>query len=324
MSTTNFAPEGNLVINPETKAIIDKYTVDINTLQKAKNDKIILEARCIKCDAEYNLIVNINGIEGIIHHNDGAIGIEEKTTKDSALVTRVGKFVQFIVKDFETDDNGNTRPILSRRDAQIMCRENYVNKLVPGDVIPARVTHCEPYGAFVDIGAGVISLLPIANISISRISHAADRFDVNDDIFVVVSDNNLETNKISVSHKELLGTWAENAANFNNNEIVTGIVREIKDYGLFIELAPNFVGLADITGNESIEKDDLVSVHIKNIAPDNMKVKLDILYVIEDIDENMNPMLIARPEYYITDGHIDTWRYSTENSSKIVETVFDK
>ena len=58
--------------------------------------------------------------------------------------------------------------------------ENYKS----GDVINAKVTHLEPFGAFVDIGCGIIGLLSIENISVSRISHPKDRFYVGQNIKV--------------------------------------------------------------------------------------------------------------------------------------------
>ena len=47
--------------------------------------------------------------------------------------------------------------------------EHYISKLIPGDIIPARITHLEAFGAFADIGCGIVSLLPIDTISVSRI-----------------------------------------------------------------------------------------------------------------------------------------------------------
>jgi transcriptional accessory protein Tex/SPT6 len=64
--------------------------------------------------------------------------------------------------------------------------QNYISKLIPGDIIPAKVTHLEQFGAFVDIGCGIPSLIPIDAISISRISHPVDRFVPNQDIKVII------------------------------------------------------------------------------------------------------------------------------------------
>lgn len=92
------------------------------------------------------------------------------------------------------------------------CVEDYLSHLRPGDVIPARITHLEPFGAFADIGCGVVSLLPIDSISVSRIDHPRERFSVGMDIRAIVKST--ENRRITLSHKELLGTWEENASAF--------------------------------------------------------------------------------------------------------------
>ena len=66
-----------------------------------------------------------------------------------------------------------------------MCIDNYLSQLVPGEVIDARVTHIEPFGCFVDIGCGIPSMISIDEISVSRISSPADRFDIDQMIKVV-------------------------------------------------------------------------------------------------------------------------------------------
>ena len=109
-------------------------------------------------------------------------------------------------------------PELSRADAQREFISEYSDKLAIGDVIDAKVTHLEQFGCFVDIGCGVPSLIPIDAISVSRISHPSDRFSVGQFIKAVVRSR--ENSRICLTHKELLGTWEENTANFKAGETV--------------------------------------------------------------------------------------------------------
>lgn len=311
-STNIFAPEGRLYDNnPELK----KYLQNLESLNAAKKDKIILEAPCIKCDADHNMIIDLGFTKGIIKRKNGAIGIAENETRDVAIIARTGKAVQFIVLNTECSEYSEDITVeLSRIDAQKICNDQYVSKLKPGDIIPARVTHCEQYGAFIDIGAGIPSMIPISDISISRINHAGNRFAKNDDIYVVIS--KIENNRIFTSHRELLGTWAENAMNYKTEETVTGIVRSIKDYGIFVELTPNFVGLAELTDFD-VNINDTVSVYIKAIDPKRVKIKLNI------IDKANIEKTSRITKYYIPETmHIDKWVYSPNDAIKNIETVF--
>ena len=161
----------------------------------------------------------------------------------------------------------------------------YIKKLRPGDVINARVTHLESFGAFCDIGCGVIALLPINSISVSRISHPRDRFFAGEDIKAVVK--SVENGRITLTHKELLGTWEENAMQFSQGETVSGIVRSVESYGVFIELAPNLAGLAEPKSDVYLGQS--ASVYVKSIIRDKMKVNLLLLTaLIKNIHKRKN------------------------------------
>ena len=114
---------------------------------------------------------------------------------------------------------------------QLGCKKSFVDNLREGDVINARVTHLEKFGAFIDIGAGINALIPIDMLSVSRINHPRERLYEGESIRTVLRKR--EPEKLTFSLKELLGTWQENAANFNPGETVTGTVRSIETYGVF-------------------------------------------------------------------------------------------
>ena len=146
-----------------------------------------------------------------------------------------------------------------------------MNTLSPGDILPCTVTHIEPFGAFCDVGCGISALLPIDCMSVSRISSPADRVSVGQQILCAIKNRDAQ-GRFVLTIRELLGTWAENAARFTVGETVVGIVRSVEEYGTFVEIAPNLAGLAEsCTG---LAPGQAVSVYIKNILPEKMKIKL--------------------------------------------------
>ena len=242
-----------------------------------------------------------------------AIGICDGSTRDIALLSRVNKPVCFLVEHLEQNPDGSITPILSRRQAQLLCRQELLSTLRPGDIIPARVTHLEPFGCFVDIGCGIPSLIPIDCISVSRIAHPGDRFRPGQDIRAIVT--GIEENfRILLSHKELLGTWEENAACFSSGETVSGIVRSVEPYGIFVELAPNLTGLAEFKAG--VRPGQHASVYIKSLIPDKMKIKL---ILIDSFDAVCRP---DPPHYFVESGHLDCWVYSPASAKKQIQTVF--
>lgn len=307
-----YKPEGMLL----TSARNYEYISSMQGLKTALEKQIILESTVAVCDHDLNLIVELcRGIKGIIPKNE-VVYSNEENTKDIAILTRVGKAVCFKVTGFRSDTDGNAVAVLSRRAAQKECIENYISTLIPGDIIPSRITHIENFGAFVDIGCGITSLLSIDAISISRIAHPSTRVGMGDFIYTVVKGRDA-LGRIYVSERELLGSWEENARFFNVGETVTGVIRSIESYGIFVELKPNLAGLAEFRGDVHVGQS--AAVYIKSIIPEKMKIKLII------IDTQEHSKARAPLDYFIDVNrisHIDYWRYSPPASNKTIETVF--
>ena len=299
-----YYPEGELGKSPAGIAEAEEY------IEKG----LIAEAVCVLCTGEHDLIVDFGTFKGRIPRCEGSVGIDDGSTRDIALISRVNKPVQFRILGFDTDPGGTRYAVLSRRLAQEQCIRDYISKLRCGDIIPAKVTHMEQFGAFVDMGCGLPSLIPIDLISVSRISHPSDRFVTGQNVTCIVK--SIEDNKLTLSHKELLGTWQQNADKFSVGETVTGIVRSIESYGIFVELRPNLAGLAEL--KPDIKVGSKVSVYIKAIIPDKMKIKLIIVDTF-DPDKKEKPSEI---EYFITSGSLESWRYSTDTADKNIVTEF--
>jgi small subunit ribosomal protein S1 len=303
-----YSPEGFLINTKENKIALSSY----ENFLKAYSDKTPVEARVSFCDCAHNLHIDFGFAEGIILREECAIGIKEGVTKDIAIISRVNKPVKFFIESIE-NDNGKTVAYLSRRKMQETFMEKMLSNSVPGDIIDVKITHLESFGAFCDIGCGINALLPIDNISVSRIPHPNVRFNVGDNIKAIIK-NFDDSGRVILSHKELLGTWEENAQLFKVGETVSGVIRSIEDYGIFVELTPNLSGLAEYA--EGIYEGDCASIYIKSIIPEKMKFKLVIVDSFEDECKK------DKPKYFINSTHIDCFRYSPENSTKTIETTF--
>ena len=303
-----YLPEGFIYSTAENKEAIK----NLSSLEIAFKEQKIIEAKAIMCDSNHNLIVDLNGIKGIILRNEGAIGISEGTVRDIAIISKVGKPVCSLITSIKEDENGEIKVYLSRKAAQQKAKAEYLSTLKSGDIIDAVITHLEPFGAFCDIACGIPSLLPIDSISVSRISHPKDRFSPGDRIKAIVKC--IENDKFTLSQKELLGSWEENASLFKQGETVSGIIRSVEDYGVFVELTPNLAGLAE--PKENVFPSQNASVYIKSIIPEKMKIKL---IIIDSFDASTDK---AGEKYFFEGSHIDSWQYSPENSEKTITTVF--
>lgn len=146
-----------------------------------------------------------------------------------------------------------------------------------GEIVSGVVKNIQPYGAFIQTNKGIDGLLYIEDISVARIKTPKERLSVGQKINVVVKDINTEKNRVYFSYKEMLGTWDENIRDIQEKTIIPGIIREKeKDKrGIFIELKPNLVGMAEY--KEGFEYGQKVEVYVKKIIEDKKKIKLKLV-----------------------------------------------
>ena len=266
MRTFKFKPEG---WNNEISQL------DIINIEQIKAKGEILQGIVKDCDDNYNLHINFeNGLNGIIPREEvEGINLQEDGLPKTNLCTgKVHKFVQFKVKAIENDT-----AILSRKEVQCEALDFVKNELEVGQKLSGIVKNIKPYGAFVEIGGGVVGMVHIEDLSIARIKTPYERLKIGQKVEIVVKSINRENGKVILSYKETLGSWEENAKNFEPGTRAKGIVRETEKNknGIFIELTPNLVGMAEY--KEGLEYGQTVQVYIKKIDNERKKVKLLII-----------------------------------------------
>lgn len=261
MKTFNFLPEG-------WKHEIDN--LDIPKINDFVKNNRTLQGIVDSCDNEYNLHVNLgNGIKGIIPRQE----IEElpkgEVPNIRLCLGKIHKYVQFKVKDINNDVL-----FLSRKAVQKEVIDTIKNDLEVGQNLMGVVRNIKPYGAFIEIGGGVVGLAHIEDLSVARIQTPYERLKIGQKVNVVVKCIDKVTGRVNLSYKENFGTWEENIKKFSTGMNVEGIIRETEKNknGIFIELTPNLVGMAEYT--DKYQYGQKVNVYIKKIDNQKKKVKL--------------------------------------------------
>jgi len=286
---------------PEGSSPLSTIPLPLSAIEELIEQQEVVEGAALRCDAGHDLHVTFHGYDGIIPREEAVLPEISGSQREIAVLSRVGHTVAFVITDLDINGGGKPTLRLSRRQAQRQALDHLLAHCPPGTVVRGRITHLARFGAFVDIGCGVAALLPLEHISMARISHPGLRFTVGQRILAAVKQVDYDMKRFTLTHKELLGTWLENAAQFAPGETVTGFVRGIKDYGIFVELTPNLSGLADV--KEGLQENDPVSVFIKSIRPEQRKIKLQILQKTEPLSLPLR--------YFVTDGSLDPdWQYA--------------
>lgn len=272
--------------------------------QKYLRDHIPLEVIAQRCDQQHNLHATLGGCAAVIPRGEAISSAVSGAQKEISVLSLVGKPVCCRVSAIATDSNGQPLLELSRRSLQEEALSYLQSRLTEGSVLPARITSLSPIGAFADIGCGITALLPLRQISVSRIRHPCERFLPRQEILAAALKIDREQCRFLLTHKELLGNWQENAALFQEGETVQGVVRGVKSYGVFIELTPNLTGLAE--PEDTLRHGERVSVLIKAILPEKHKIKL---HIIDRLGRAEAP---AALRYFIRSGSISGWHYFAE------------
>lgn len=253
-----------------------------SSLKDALIDGSILTGIVDTCDKNGNLLLDLGGIRGIIPYDEFDFSPSGKQATSFARLVRVGKKTCFKVIGFEVDRNGERSAILSRREAQKECFENYVSSFKVGDTVSVCIIGTAPFGVFADVGCGMDALIPWNDLAVVRHSVENRPFNTGDAIYAVIGRIDEETRQIFLNTKALFGTWQENAADFNEGDTVTGIVSCKISGGWLVNLAPNLVGAIDEKKNADLSIGQRVSVYIKSKNPQNQKIKLCFIAALEE------------------------------------------
>ncbi len=261
MNTFQFVPEG---WNEEIE------NLNLQKIQEYQQENKTIQGIVQSCDEQYNLHINLgNNIEGIIPRSE-VEDIEGELPNEKLCVGKVHKYVQFKIQDIEND----RKVLLSRKSVQQEALNYIKDKMKVGQHVTGIVKNIRPYGAFIEIGGGIVGLAHIEDLSVARIKTPFERLNIGQKVNVVVKSIDRYTGRVNLSYKETLGTWEENARNFSSGMKVQGIIRETEKNknGIFIELTPNLVGMAEYS--EGYEYGQKVNVYIKKIDNEKRKVKL--------------------------------------------------
>lgn len=262
----------NKIIKKSKKS---KYTIE--QLEKLKESQQVLDMYVEDIDDNFNMIGIVGkDINAIIPRNEASSIVgDDGMVEERHIVNKKNKVIPVCIKDIIKRDDNTFELIMSKRMLEIKVRKWMYMHLKPGMKLKGVVVSTTDYAAFVDIGGGVTGILKIQDMSDSMLQNASDMFKVSQKIDVVVKRYDRDTGRIELSYKELLGSFEENVKKYHEGDIVEGIVRNRIKSGVFVELQPNLVGLAEHVNG--IEYGQKVLVSIKRIIPEKKKIKLIII-----------------------------------------------
>lgn len=248
---------------------------NIKKFQKAMDNKTVLTA-LVKM-VQYNetlksdiLVVDIDGTMGIILREDLDLEFEWKS-----LVGFLGRDVNFTIKSIDKEKNFM---FCSRREAQEIKKNEIVGKLAEGAVFNAQVVSILKYGAYIDID-GVSGLL--------KNSDFADDYTSIGEVLKVGDTVNVKLRKISSSGKLVFEATEKHKSPtimefnmFERDQVVLGVIRNIKPWGAYVCIAPGLDALCPIPGTGELEEGMKVSFRITQVQDEDKRVRGKIVRIL--------------------------------------------
>lgn len=181
-------------------------------------------------------------------------------------------------------DPQQERFVLSARSAQKEQRQEHLNTLTEGQKLTGTIVNMKHYGAFVDIGDGLVGLLHISRMAWEHIDRPEDLFAIGDEIEVLVDKIDLQREKISLNRKALLPSpWQAFAEKWHTGDLLEGEVTAVVDFGAFVRVAESIEGLLhknemNITGDtdpsDALAEDDVILIRIVQIDVEQERLSL--------------------------------------------------
>jgi len=246
----------------------------------------VLQGR-VKNITDFGVFVDLGGIDGLVHITDLSWG----RVNHPSEVANLEEIIDVMVIDY---DEERQRVSLGIKQLQPHPWDNVEEKYPVGSVVSGKVVSITNYGAFVELEKGIEGLVHISEISwVKHIKHPSEVFSLGETIDVKVLDMQPDEQKISLGVKQLQpDPWEEIEDRFEPGSVVKGIVRNLTQFGAFVELEEGIDGLIHVSDmswtrkvrhpKEILSKNEEVEVKVLDVSKDERKISLGLKQVQAD------------------------------------------
>jgi len=270
-------PTENVVVSH--KALIEETISDQRKEILEKLEKGQILEGIVKAITDFGVFVDLGGVDGLIHITDLSWG----RINHPSEVVKLDEKIKVVVTDF---DKEKKRISLSLKQLVPHPWENIDEKYKVGDKVSGRVVSLTDYGAFIEIEKGIEGLIHISEMSWTQhISHPSQFVSMGQVVEAVILSLDKNEKKISLGMKQLTpDPWQELMKKYPIGSKHVGTVRNLTNFGVFVELEPGIDGLVHISDlswtkkvrhpGEIVKKGEKLEVVVLSIDADQRKISL--------------------------------------------------
>lgn len=280
--------------NKRRRNVVVSRRIVLEQEREAKKKNLIAELEkgqirrgVVKNITDFGAFVDLGGIDGLLHITDLSWGRVQHPSE----VVQIGDEIDVKVLDFEQE---RERISLGLKQLQAYPWEDVEKKYPEGSVVRGRVVSITNYGAFVELERGVEGLIHISEMSWTRhIKHPSKVVNIGDEVNVMVLKIDKENEKISLGLKQTEeDPWESLSSKYPVGTIIEGKVRNLTDFGAFVEVEEGIDGLVHISDmswtkrvrhpKELLRKGDSVTVQILDIDTQKRRISLGIKQLMDN------------------------------------------
>jgi len=276
----------NNVVVSRRAVVEQEFSAERSALMENLQEGAVVRGT-VKNLTDYGAFVDLGGIDGLLHITDMAW----KRVKHPSEVVKVGDEIDVRILKF---DRERSRVSLGLKQLGADPWENIARRYPPNTRVFGKVTNIADYGAFVEIEDGVEGLVHVSemdwtnkNVNPAKVVHTGQ------EVEVMVLDVDEERRRISLGLKQCKANpWKEFAENYNRGDRVTGQIKSITDFGIFIGLPGNIDGLVHLSdiswdqpGEEAVrnyQKAQALEAMVLSIDPERERISLGIKQLAKD------------------------------------------
>ncbi|MBI3307029.1 MAG: 30S ribosomal protein S1 [Candidatus Omnitrophica bacterium] len=252
----------------------------------------------VKNITDFGAFIDLGNLDGLLHITDMSWG---RLSHPSELV-KIGDEIDVVVISI---DRAAEKVSLGLKQKSQDPWENVAQRFPVGTHAHGRVVNILPYGVFVELVPGIEGLVHISELSwTKRVSHPSELLQVNDEVDVVVLNLDREARKISLGIKQAQDNpWSHVNEKYHVGDHAKGTVRNLTDYGAFVEIEPGVDGLVHISDmswthkvnrpSDILKKGDTIDVMILSVDPQSKKISLGMKQLSEDPWERLTKDLMT-------------------------------
>ena len=276
---------GNVVLSRRAVLEEEREEKRKHTLSVLSEGMVLTGA--VKNITDYGAFIDLGGIDGLLHVTDMSWG----RVGHPSEIFQIGDQVEVVVLHFDRE-TGRVSLGYKQKSSDPWA---IVDARFPvGAKVQGRVVSLTNYGAFIELEPGVEGLVHVSEMSWTRrVRHPSKIVNVGDMVDVLVLDVNKATKRISLGMKQVeADPWATIDERYKPGERVQGKVRNLTDFGAFVELEPGVDGLLHISDmswtrnighpSELLKKGQPIETQILNVDKDNKRISLGIKQIQPD------------------------------------------